>query len=87
MTVKLPEGFSFEPDANGYLDTSTNTVTAPVRELEKGLRFMLTSIDCTKCQAELKGGQMTLSTEIYSSINDLPAGQRGDAGGGADSNH
>lgn len=76
MTVKLPEGFSFEPDANGYLDTSTNTVTAPVRELEKGLRFMLTSIDCTKCQAELKGGQMTLSTEIYSSINDLPAGQR-----------
>lgn len=74
-TVRLPEGFALAPDADGYLDAASNTITAPLRDLENGLRFMLTSIDCTKCEAELKGGQLTLQTEISASIDDLPAGK------------
>lgn len=72
--TQLPECFIFEQDANGWLNTSTNKMTAPMRQLERGVTLNLKAIDCTKCNAELKSGQMTIKTSIQSHISDLDEG-------------
>ncbi len=71
---QLPECFIFEPDAHGWLDTSTNKLTAPMRQLEKGVTFNLKAIDCTKCTSEIKSGQMSIRTSIQTHISDLEGG-------------
>lgn len=71
---QLPECLIFEPDSHGWLDTSTNRLTAPMRQLEKGVTLNLKAIDCTKCTSEIKSGQMSIQTSIQSHISDLEGG-------------
>lgn len=72
--VQLPEYFIFENDPNGYLNTATNRISAPMRKLEQGVTLNLKAIDCTKCETELKSGQFIIHTSIQSHISDLEDG-------------
>ena len=74
-TIELPSNFVFAADGNGYLDTSTNVLTAPLRRLQQGIMLEIESIDCTKGNAELKNGQLTLKSDIDARISEIPAGQ------------
>ena len=76
VEMQLPEGFIFSPDAGGWLDTSTNKLVAPVRQLERGITLQLKAIDCAKCNAEIKSGQLSIKTSIQSHISDLNEGMK-----------
>ena len=72
--IQLPEYFIFEKDLNGYLNTTTNKISAPMRKLEQGVTLNLKAIDCTKCETEMKSGQLIIHTSIQSHISDLEDG-------------
>ena len=74
--TQLPACFILEQDANGWLDRATNTIVAPMRQLEKGVTFNLKGIDCTKGEFELKSGQLVIKASIKSHISDLKGGTR-----------
>ena len=73
--TQLPECFIFEEDANGYLNTSTNKMKTPMRQLEKGVTLNLKAIDLSKINAQPQSGQLNIATSISSHISDLEGGQ------------
>ena len=74
-TIALPSNFVFANDGKGYLDTSTNTLTAPLRTLQQGIELEIRSIDCTQGNVELKNGQLTLKSGIEIRLSEIPAGE------------
>lgn len=70
----LPQCLVFDADANGYLNTATNVLTAPMRQLENGVTLNLRAIDCSKCDVELKSGQLVIKTNVSSHISNLDEG-------------
>ncbi len=73
--TQLPDCFIFENDANGWLDTSTNKMRAPMRQLENGVTLNLKAIDLSKINAKPQSGQLNIATSISSHISDLKGGQ------------
>ena len=72
--INMPKCFVFEEDKNGWLNTSTNKMTAPIRQLEKGITLNLKAINLATSNAQLQSGQLNISTSISSHISDLEEG-------------
>ena len=72
--INMPKCFVFEEDKNGWLNTSTNKMTAPIRQLEKGITLNLMAINLATSNAQLQSGQLNISTSISSHISDLEEG-------------
>ena len=76
VLVQMPECFVFNADANGWLNTKTNKMTAPLTQLEKGVTLHLKAIDLSKGDVKLDNGQLTIKAAITSHISDLKGGQK-----------
>ena len=76
VEVQMPDCFEFERDANGWLDISTNKMTAPLNRLEDGVVFNLKAIDLKKGKAQLKSGQLTIAAAISLHVSDLKGGEK-----------
>ena len=73
-TIQLPKEFTF--DSNSKLNASTNTLTASVSELGKGISLNLKSIDCSKGNVVIANGQVTVKAQISAKMSDIAAGQK-----------
>ena len=76
VEVQMPDCFIFNNDANGWLNTSTNKMVAPLNRLKDGVVFNLKAIDLKKGKAQLKSGQLTIAAAISSHVSDLKGGEK-----------
>lgn len=74
VELHLPQRFVFDSHPN--LDGRTNTITATLKELQKGITLQLKSIDCSDDDIVPGSGQLTIRTAIEASLGEVPAGKR-----------